>query len=182
MSTLLTPAATTWRIDPVHSHVEFSVRHLMIATVRGRFAEVAGTLAGDDDDPDHATIDITIPAASIDTREPQRDAHLRSADFLETDAHPHIVFRSTRVAKAGDGVFRVDGELTIRGTTRPVTLRVESGGRVRDPWGGERAAYSATTTINRRDFGLNWTQLLETGGVLVGDEVSISVELELIKA
>ncbi len=182
MSTVTTVAAATWRIDPVHSHVEFSVRHLMIATVRGRFADVAGTLTGGDDDPGHAAIDITIPAASIDTREPKRDAHLRSADFFETDAHPDIRFRSTRIAKAGDRVFDVDGELTIRGITRPVTLRVESGGHVRDPWGSERAAYSATTKINRRDFGLNWNQLLETGGVLVGDEVTISVELELVKA
>jgi polyisoprenoid-binding protein YceI len=182
MSTVVTPAATTWQVDPSHSHVEFSVRHLMIATVRGRFAEVAGTLIGDDDHPEAAAIVLTVPAASIDTREPQRDAHLRSADFFDAEAHPEIQFRSTRITMGRDDRFLVHGDLTIRGLTRPIALTVHRGGRVRDPFGNERVAYSTTVKINRRDFGLNWNQVLETGGVLVGDEVTVSIDLELIKA
>jgi polyisoprenoid-binding protein YceI len=181
MSTVTILAPTTWQVDPIHSHVEFAVRHLMISTVKGRFAEVAGTLAGDDSDLEHASIELTIPAASIDTREPQRDAHLRSADFFEVETYPEIRFRSTRIARPGDGAFVVDGNLTIRDVTRPVTVAVQPGGRARDTQGTERVGYSATAKINRRDFGLNWNQLLETGGVLVGDEVTILVELQLVR-
>jgi polyisoprenoid-binding protein YceI len=182
MSTVLAPAAAAWQVDPVHSHVEFSVRHLMIATVRGRFATLAGTLTGDDDHGDTAAIEITIPAASIDTREPQRDAHLRSADFFDAANHPEIRFRSTRITQPRDAAFAVQGDLTIRGITKPITLTVHRGGRVRDPFGSERVAFSTTAKINRRDFGLNWNQVLETGGVLVGDEVTVSIDLELVKA
>ena len=172
--------ATSWKVDPSHSHAEFAVRHLMISTVKGRFAEVTGTLTGDDSDPEHAAIELTIPVAGIDTRETQRDAHLRSADFFDADHHPAITFRSSTIVKAGRD-FTVTGDLTIRGVTRPVTLQVETGGRVRDPWGNERLGFSATTRLNRKDFGLLWNQALETGGVLVGDEVKVSVELELVK-
>lgn len=182
MSTVTTLAATTWQVDPVHSHVEFAVRHLMISSVKGRFAEVSGTLTGDEADPEHASIELTIGAASVDTREPQRDTHLRSADFFETGTYPAIRFRSRRVATTGRGTFRVDGDLTIRDVTRAITVDVEPGGRATDPWGGERTGYSATATINRKDFGLNWNQLLDAGGVLVGDEVKISVELQLVRA
>jgi polyisoprenoid-binding protein YceI len=181
MSTVSTAVDTIWQVDPAHSHVEFAVRHLMISTVKGRFAEVAGTLTGDEDDLDNVSIDLTIPAASIDTREERRDAHLRSADFFEVETFEAIRFRSTRVTRAGDRTFTVNGNLTIRDVTRPVILTVHAGGRVRDPWGGERVGYSTTTTINRKDFGLRWNQALETGGVLVGDEVKISVELELLR-
>jgi polyisoprenoid-binding protein YceI len=153
----------------------------MIATVRGRF-EVSGTLVGDDADLDAAAIELTIPATSIDTREAQRDAHLRSADFFEVDTYPVIRFRSTRITRAGAGTFKVDGDLAIRDVTKPVTVTVTAGGRARDPWGGERLAYSASTTINRKDFGLHWNQALETGGVLVGDEVKVSAELEFVHA
>jgi polyisoprenoid-binding protein YceI len=180
MSTVA-PVATTWQVDPAHSHVEFAVRHLMISTVKGRFATIAGTLVGDDGDPENASVELTIPAASIDTREAQRDAHLRSADFFDVEQYPEIRFRSMRIARGGAGTFTISGNLTIRGVTRPITLTVQAGGRVRDPWGGERVGYSATTRINRRDFGLTWNQILETGGVLVGDEVTVSVDLELIK-
>ena len=182
MSTVLTQAATTWQVDPTHSHVEFSVRHLMIATAKGRFAELTGTLTGDDSNPEHAAIELTIPAASIDTREPQRDAHLRSADFFDADQHPQIRFRSTRVSRVRDDIFDVDGDLTIRGITRPVALTVHRGGHARDPWGNERVAYSTTTKISRKDFGLNWNQVLETGGVVVGDEVTVSIDLEFVRA
>jgi polyisoprenoid-binding protein YceI len=181
MSTVSTAVATAWTVDPTHSHAEFAVRHLMISTVKGRFAEVTGTLIGDEHHPEEASIELTIPAAGIDTREDQRDAHLRSADFFDAAAHPVIRFRSTRIARAGNGNFSVTGDLTIRGVARQVTLDVVPGGRVRDPWGNERLGYSATTTINRKDFGLLWNQALETGGVLVGDEVKVSVELELVR-
>jgi polyisoprenoid-binding protein YceI len=182
MSVVSTAVATTWRVDPSHSHAEFAVRHLMISTVKGRFADVTGTLIGDETDPDNAAIELTIPVAGIDTREQQRDAHLRSADFFEVERYPDIRFRSTRIARLGSGQFTVTGDLTIRDTTRPVTLTVESGGRGKDPWGGERIGFAATTTINRKDFGLHWNQALETGGVVVGNEVKISVDLELVRA
>lgn len=181
MSTVTTLAPTTWQVDPIHSHVEFALRHLMISTVKGRFADVAGTLTGGESDLEHASIELTIPAASIDTREPQRDAHLRSADFFEVETYPEIRFRSTRIARPGDGALVVDGNLTIRDVTKPVTVAVQPGGRARDTQGVERVGYSATAKINRRDFGLNWNQLLETGGVLVGDEVTILVELQLVR-
>lgn len=181
VSTLTAAPPTTWQVDPAHSLVEFSVRHLMISTVKGRFGDVSGTLVGDDTDLGQAAIELTIGAASVDTREAQRDAHLRSADFFETDRFPAIRFRSRRIERDGDG-FRVTGGLTIRDVTREVRLAVEPGGRVRDPWGGERVGYTATTRINRSDFGLKWNQLLEAGGVAVSDEVKISVDLELVKA
>jgi len=182
MSTVSTAVATTWRVDASHSLAEFAVRHLMISTVKGRFTEVTGTLIGDDTDPDNAVVELTIPVAGIDTREEQRDAHLRSADFFEADRYPAIHFRSTRITRAGRDQFTVTGDLTIRGTTRPVTLTVESGGRGKDPWGGERVGFSTTTTINRKDFGLHWNQALEAGGVLVGNDVKISVELQLVRS
>ena len=174
------PATTAWHIDPAHSHVEFAVRHLMISTVKGRFREFSGGLTGDPSDAAGASVTITIAAASIDTRENQRDAHLRSADFFDTDRFPDITFTSTNVARDGDDL-NVSGLLTIRGVSKNVTLRVTPEGRAKDPWGNERAGYSATTTINRKDFGLSWNQALETGGVLVGDEVRISIDVQLIR-
>jgi polyisoprenoid-binding protein YceI len=181
MTTVATAVGSAWRVDPTHSHVEFAVRHLMISTVKGRFGDISGTLTGDETDPEHASIELTIPAAGIDTREGQRDAHLRSADFFDSEHHPAITFRSTKIVRAGSDSFTVTGDLTIRGVSKPITFTVHTGGRVRDPWGGERVGYSATTRINRKDFGLNWNQALETGGVLVGDQVTISVELELVR-
>ena len=177
-----TATATTWKVDSSHSHVEFAVRHLMIATVKGRFGEVSGTLHGDDDDLANASIELTIPVASIDTREAQRDAHLRSADFFEADRYPTIQFRSTRITRAGADRFTVEGDLTIRDVTKRITLTVEAGGRVRDPWGNERVAYSTSTRISRKEFGLTWNQVLEAGGVAVGDEVKVSAELEFVRA
>jgi len=183
MSTVSAPSAagtTTWTIDNSHTLAEFSVRHLMISTVKGRFGEVSGKVVADDADPSRAQIEATINVASIDTREPQRDAHLRSADFFDAENFPTLTFRGTRVEKAGDGL-KVTGDLTIRGTTREVVLDVTSEGRVKDPWGGERAGYSATTKIKRSDFGLTWNMALETGGVVVGDEIKIALEVELVK-
>jgi polyisoprenoid-binding protein YceI len=170
-----------WIIDPQHTLVEFSARHLMIANVKGRFSEVQGTVALDLADPKTTQVEVTIGAASIDTRIGDRDAHLRSADFLDTANHPTITYRSTRVERISDRQYRLVGDLTIRGTTREVPLAVEHLGSVKDPWGNERAAFSATGTINRHDFGLNWNVALEAGGVLVGPEVKISIETELVK-
>jgi polyisoprenoid-binding protein YceI len=181
-TTTETPARTTWRIDPIHSHVEFAVRHMMITTVKGRFTGVDGTVLIDAANPSNDEVDVRIEASTIDTREPQRDAHLRSADFLEAEKFPHLTFKSTRITHGTGSEFRLVGDLTIRGVTRQVTLDVTEEGRVKDPWGNDRAGFNAKTKINRKDFGLNWNQVLETGGVVVADEVKINLELELVKA
>lgn len=180
MSTVATPTRTTWAIDAAHSSVEFAVKHLMISTVKGRFADVSGTVHLDEQEPERSEVDVTINVASIDTRQPDRDTHLRSTDFFDAEHHPALTFRSTRVTRE-DGELRVEGDLTIRGVTKRVTLRATEEGRGRDPWGGERLGFSATTRINRRDFGLTWNQLLETGGFAVGDEVKIALDVELVK-
>lgn len=175
------PTLTTWKIDPVHTAVEFAVKHLMITTVKGRFNGVSGTVRTDDGDPAKGQVDVVIEAATIDTRESQRDAHLRSADFLDVETFPTLTFRSTRVLDASDGSFGLAGDLTIHGVTREVVLNVASEGRTKDPWGGERSGFAATGKIKRSDFGLTWNQALETGGFVVGDEVKISLEVELVK-
>ena len=172
---------TTWTIDPTHSSVEFSVRHLMISTVKGRFADVQGTVVLDEANPAASSADITVQVASIDTREPQRDTHLRSADFFDVEKYPKITFRSTPI----DGTleaFKLNGDLTIHGVTRPVTLDVTHEGRGKDPWGNQRIGFSATGKIKRSDFGLTWNATLETGGFLVGDDVKISIDVEAVKA
>ena len=183
MSTAATTATrTTWNIDASHSQVEFAVKHMMIATVRGRFADVKGTVVTDDSDLAKAEVDVVIDVNSIDTREAKRDAHLRSPDFFDAETFPLITFKSTRVTGTGGDQFKLVGDLTIHGVTREVALDVTSEGRAKDPWGGERAGYSAQTRVNRKDFGLTWNQALETGGLLVGDEIKISLDLELVKA
>ncbi len=174
------PGITTWTIDPTHSNVEFAVRHMMIATVKGRFADVAGTLVLDEANPLRSRVEVRIQAASIDTRTEQRDQHLRSADFFDVERHPHITFESTRVEQAGDG-YDVTGPLTMHGVTRDVVLRAVEEGRTRDPWGHDRIAFSATAKLNRKDFGLGWNQLLETGGVVVGDDIRIALDVELVR-
>ena len=179
-TTATTPATTTWTIDPTHSHVEFSVRHLMIATVKGRFADVQGTVIIDETDPVRSELDITINPASIDTRVAQRDEHLRSADFFDVEKYPTITFKSRRIERDGDDL-RVIGDLTLHGVTREITLDVTSHGRQTDPWGGQRAGFEATGKIKRTDFGLTWNQALETGGVVVGDDVKISIDVELVR-
>lgn len=181
MATITAPAAATWKIDPIHSNVEFAVKHLMISTVKGRFADVTGTVTAQEPDFADASIEATIVVASIDTRNDQRDAHLRSADFFDAGQYPTITFRSTATQRDEDGDLQLRGELTIHGVTREVTLAVSPEGVARDPWGGERAGFSATTKINRRDFGLTWNQALETGGVVVGDQVKISLDVELVR-
>jgi polyisoprenoid-binding protein YceI len=171
-----------WTLDPTHSQAEFGVRHLMISTVKGHFRELTGSVTVEDGDPTTAQIDVTIAAASIDTRVGQRDDHLRSPDFFDVERFPTLTFRSTKVEHEGGDRFSVVGDLTIRDVTRPVTLAVEGLGTVRDPWGSERAGYTATARINRKDFGLNWNTALEAGGFVVGDDVRIDIEVELVRS
>src|SRR5258706_16369010 len=180
-TTTATTTATTWKIDPAHSHLEFAVRHLLISTVKGRFGGVEGTVRTDEGNLAAADVSVTIDAASIDTREAQRDAHLKSADFFDVEKFPTLTFHGTRVAGAPDDPFSLTGDLTIHGVTRDITLDVTPEGRGKDPWGGERAGYSATTKIKRSDFGLTWNLALETGGFVVGDEIKIRLDLELVK-
>ena len=170
---------TIYAIDPVHTNADFVVRHLMITRVRGRFPGVAGAieLAAGSDVP--SAVQARIDATTIDTREPQRDAHLKSADFLEVEKYPAIEFASTRIEGAPED-FTIHGNLTIHGVTREVALHAAFEGRGPDPWGGQRVGYSASTTINRKDFGLTWNAALETGGVVVGDEVRIELEVEAV--
>jgi polyisoprenoid-binding protein YceI len=174
-------AKETWKFDSQHSSINFSARHLMVAKVHGHFPSWSGTLTFDPESMTGET-EVTIDAASIDTKEPDRDKHLKSPDFLDVEKHPHIKFKSTRVEKKGKDDYALTGELTIRETTLPVTLEVEYAGRVKDPWGGERVGFSAKTSLNRKDFGLTWNVALEAGGLLVGDKVDISIEIEAIKA
>ena len=180
--TTTTPTVTTWTIDPAHTLVEFSAKHMMIATVKGRFAEVEGTVRIDEANPSASSAQAVIKAASLDTRTEQRDAHLKSADFLEVEKYPELRFVSTKVEPLGGDRYRVTGDLTIRDVTRPVVLDVTHEGQSKDPWGGERMGFSATTRIDRRDFGLVWNQSLETGGVLVSNDIRINLEVELVKA
>lgn len=170
-----------WDFDLSHSSIEFWVRHLMVAKVRGRFGSWSGTLRFDENDPTNASVEVQIDAASIDTKEEARDKHLRSADFLDVKNHPKLLFKSTKVEKRDATHFQVHGDLTVRGHSEPVVLDVEYGGRVKDPWGGQRAVFSARTSVDRKKFGLNWNQALETGGVLVGDKVEIEIEIEAVQ-
>jgi polyisoprenoid-binding protein YceI len=181
MSTVIPARATTWRIDAAHTEVGFAVRHLMISTVKGRFSGVQGTVTTRGDDFSGATVEATIDAGSIDTREPQRDGHLRSPDFFHVDQFPSLTYISRRVESHGHGKYSLVGDLTIRGVTREVVLDVTAEGLGRDPWGNERAGFSARGVINRRDFGLTYNQVLETGGVIIGEDVKLSIDLELIK-
>ncbi len=171
----------TWNFDKVHSSIQFHVRHLMVSKVHGRFQKWDGIIELDPDDPARSRVEVTIDAASIDTQEPKRDDHLRSADFLEVEKFPTLLFKSTKVERTGDGEYDLTGDLTIHGVTRPVVLAVEGGDIVKDPWGGTRTGYSAKTSISRKDFGLQWNVALETGGFLVGDKIEITLEIEAQK-
>lgn len=173
--------ATTWNIDASHSLAEFAVKHMMVSTVKGRFAEIAGTIAFDEADITRSSADVTINVASIDTRDEKRDAHLKSADFFDAETFPTITFKSTGIVARGRDKFEVTGDLTIKDVTKPVVLEAEFGGRGATPWGSEVIAFSAETSINRKEFGLGWNVALEAGGVLVGDKVKISIETEAIK-
>ena len=173
---------STWTIDPDHSNVGFKVRHLMVSNVQGSFDKHSGTVEIDDKDITKSNVTVTIETASINTRVQKRDEHLRSADFFDVAKYPTISFVSRRVATAGNGRLKVTGDLTIHGVTREVVLDVEGPtGESKDPWGNFRRGASASTTINRKEFGLTWNKALETGGVVVGDDVNISLEIEMIK-
>ena len=171
-----------WQFDPSHSSIGFSVRHMMVSKVRGEFTKWNGTFAFDDARPEAAAVNITIDAASIDTREAQRDGHLRSPDFFDAATYPHLTFASTKVEKVGAGDFKVYGDLTIRGVTRPVVLDAEYSGQVKDMQGGTRAGFSAKTSIERKDFGLVWNVVLEAGGFAVADKVDIHLDIEAVQA
>ena len=178
---LAAPAAT-WDLDPAHTSVQFSVRHLMVSNVRGEFAKTSVTVDGDENDPTHAKIQATIDAASINTRIEKRDNHLKSPDFLDVAKYPTITFVSNKIEPAESGHFKVTGDLTLHGVTKPVVLDVEGPTpSMKDPWGKTRAGAQATTKINRKDFGLTWNQTLDAGGVAVGDELAITIDVEATK-
>ena len=171
----------TWQIDYAHSDISFTVRHMMISKVNGRFTDWSGTIDFDPQNPANTTVDVTVQLASVDTREQQRDDHLRSPDFFNIDAYPEMHFRSTGVEQNDDDEGKLYGELTIRGITKPVVLDVEYAGQAKSPWGTTSAGFSAVATINRKDWELTWNQALETGGVLVGEKIKIEIELELVQ-
>jgi polyisoprenoid-binding protein YceI len=177
-----TASADTWQIDPAHTNVEFTVRHMMISNVKGAFEKTTGTIIANGNDPTAATIDATIDASSINTRVAKRDAHLKSPDFFDVAKYPTITFKSTKIEADGAGKWKVTGDLTLHGVTKPVVMNVDGPtAPIKDPMGNVRAGASATATISRKDFGLTWNKALETGGVVVGDEVSISIDVEAIK-
>lgn len=174
--------AGTWTLDSAHTGVQFKVRHLMVSYVRGDFEKVSGTIVYDEQDVTRSSADITIDAASINTRVEKRDRHLRSPDFLDVEKYPLITFKSKKVASQGDGKLTMTGDLTIHGTTREATLSIEGPTPpIRDPQGMTRIGGVATTRINRKDFGLTWNKVLESGGVVVGDDVEITIDIELFK-
>ena len=171
---------TEWKLDPTHTLVEFSAKHLMISTVKGRIADVQGSIFIDERNPQDSSVEVTLNAASIDSRTEMRDQHLRSADFLDVEKYPQIRFKSTRIE--GDRTeFKLTGDLTIRDVTKEITLDVQFEGQTKDPWGGERVGFSAHGKIDRRDYGLTWNVLLETGGLTVGNDIKINIEVEAVK-
>ncbi|MEK2689244.1 YceI family protein [Bdellovibrio sp. GT3] len=173
---------TKWQIDPAHSSANFSIKHMMIAKVHGGFEKLSGTLALDSSDITKSVIEASIESASINTREAQRDAHLKSADFFDVEKYPTITFKSTKVERSGDEELKVTGELSIHGVTKEVVLEVEGpSAEHTDPWGNTKIAISGKTKIKRKDFGLNWNAALEAGGVLVGDDVTISLDIQFAK-
>ncbi len=171
-----------WNIDGAHSGINFSIRHMVVSKVRGRFGKFSGEVALADGDLARSSVDVTIDAASIDTGTAQRDTHLRSADFLDVERFPELRYRSKRIERVSDDRYLVVGDLTIRDVTREVALDVEYGGQARDPWGNVRAGFIARAAIDRKDFGLGWNQVLEAGGLLVGDRVDIELEVQAVKA
>jgi polyisoprenoid-binding protein YceI len=178
-----TAVATTWNIDPAHSVAEFKVKHMMISNVKGQFAKIKGTLTLDQSELSKSRVEAEIEAGSIETRDAQRDAHLKSADFFDVGKFPTLSFKSTRISAVREGELAVEGDLAIHGVTRKVTFSVEGPTPPgKDPWGNTRIAVSATTKINRKDFGLTWNAALETGGILVGEEVTITLDVQFVKA
>jgi polyisoprenoid-binding protein YceI len=183
MTTAATPVTgvTTWAIDPAHSNVEFAVKHLMIATVKGVFTDAKGTIRYNETNPPASQVEIEIGTASVNTRAEQRDAHLRSPDFFDVEHHPKMTFKSTRIEGDINGEFKLIGDLTIKDNTREVALDAEFQGRTRDPWGGERMGFEAKGKINRKEFGLHWNQALDAGGWVLGDDIKMTIEVELVR-
>jgi polyisoprenoid-binding protein YceI len=179
MTTTIDTKVQTYAIDTAHSEANFQVRHL-ITKVRGRFADFSGTIHYDQAAPEQSRVEFTIQAASIDTNQKDRDTHLRSADFFETETYPTIRFVSTAIRKQADSVFAVTGQFTVRDVTREITLPVTFLGKAKDPWGTERIAFETEYVINRKDYGLTWNAALETGGFLVGDEVTVSLSVQAV--
>lgn len=176
------PKLVTYNLDPSHSEIGFSVKHLMVTNVKGSFHKFDANVQLDEEDLTNSRLSVTIDAASIDTRNADRDAHLRSADFLDVENHPHVTFVSKRIERVEGNRYRVTGDLSIRGAVREVTLDAEETGRGRDPWGGSRIGFELRGRINREEYGLTWNQALETGGVLVSPEVKLVIDVEVVKA
>jgi polyisoprenoid-binding protein YceI len=171
-----------WNLDTAHSGINFSVRHMVFAKVRGRFGARSGKVNLDPQDLTRSSVEVEIDSASIDTGVADRDNHLRSPDFLDVERFPKLRFKSTKVEKAGSERYRIHGDLTIRDVTREVVLDAEYGGQGKDPWGNQRVAFTATTSLDRGDFGLKWNQVLEAGGVLVGERIDIEIEVQAVEA
>ena len=185
MSTQAIPqtAVSTWNLDPVHSVAEFKVKHMMISNVKGQFPTLTGVLTLDESDHSKSRVEASIDVASINTRDAQRDAHLKSEDFFHAEKHPALTFKSTSITRNGEGELLAGGDLTIRGVTRHVVFVIDGPTEpAKDPWGNTRLGLSATTKINRKDFGLIWNAALETGGILVGDDVTITLDVQFVKA
>lgn len=182
-ATAATSTVTTWNIDPAHSVAEFKVKHMMIANVKGKFTGIAGSLNLDEDNPARSSVEAAIPLATLSTGDAQRDAHLKSADFFDVEKYPEMTFKSTKIEVRSPGQLTVTGDLTIHGVTNQVVFEVEGPTPpAKDPWGNTRVGLEASAKINRRDFGLVWNAALETGGVLVGEDVAIMLDVEFIKA
>jgi polyisoprenoid-binding protein YceI len=176
-------ATTTWNLDPVHSVAEFKVKHMMISNVKGQFANFTGVLTLDEADPTKSHVEAAIDTASVNTRDAQRDTHLKSEDFFHAEKFPKLSFKSTQITRTGNGELAVAGDLTIRGVTRNVVFNVDGPTpAAKDPWGNTRLGLSATTKINRKDFGLTWNAVLEAGSILVGDDVTITLDVQFVKA
>jgi polyisoprenoid-binding protein YceI len=182
MTLPVSAATSTWQIDPMHTAAQFSVKHLAISTVRGGFSNVKGTVILDDADISKSSVDVTIDVSTVDTRTPDRDKDLKSDKFFDVAKYPTMTFKSTKVEQAGAGKLKVTGDLTIRGTTKSVVLDIDGPtAPVKDPWGNQRSAVTATTKINRQDFGVKWNATMDNGGVVVGDEVSITIDAEMVQ-
>jgi polyisoprenoid-binding protein YceI len=176
-------ATTTWKLDPAHSTAEFKVKHMMISNVKGSFSGLSGVLTEHKTDSTLSTVEASIPVATVNTHDAQRDGHLKSADFFDAEKFPEMTFKSTAVNQTGEGEYAVTGDLSVHGVTRPVTFKVEGpSAPAKDPWGNMRIGLAATTKINRKDFGLSWNTALEAGGFLVGDDVTLTLEVQFIQA
>lgn len=182
METLNQEKRTIWKLDPAHTNIEFSVKHMMISTVKGRFEKFEGTLSGEVDRIEDGSIEIIIDAASISTKEHDRDNHLRSPDFFYAEKYPKLIFKSDKIKKIDEQTYDISGNLTIREVTRPITVRSTLEGKIKDPYGNERIGVSVTGSLNRTEWNLKWNSVLEAGGIMVGEIVKINVELEAVKA